>query len=402
MEETIISKKGGDLSRREFMRSTGLLIGGAALGAVFLSSGCDLPWAKKNEPGDPTEPELDKYTVKLLYYNCDHMTAGPTGDNLGIYKALGVNYTISGNGQVPNAFSAGQGDIGYVGVGNIHAAALAAKKNGIDKFLTVVADNFLGGSYYLVAANNIATPQDLIGKRVAFGTDPEITNSSWVAMANAIGIPIEGDNYEGINIAGDANKYMALAAGQIDAYTCCDPWGSMAVYNKVGKIMATFYDNLPGQKKADCCGLTMNDAFIKEHRGLAVKMVLAHTQAIEALYVHPVKSAMSFAKTYGTPLEVAMMTIYNKTIGEGRMMTWDMRTEPNIVTRLDNTFQYYKDIHMQDYQELIPAEDFVDYSLLDECGAKDFATFIKNEVDPIYPLGMSYDDWYKKALETDG
>ena len=78
----------------------------------------------------------------------------------------------------------------------------------------------------------------------------------------------------------------------------------MAVYNKVGKIMGTFLDTLPGQAKADCCCLTMNKNFISAHPTLASKMVLAHTQAEEAMYIHPVKSAVSFAKNYGVPLEV--------------------------------------------------------------------------------------------------
>ena len=383
------SPKYGELSRREFLKDAGVLIGGAAIGSMAFLNGCkgsDEPTGKMTS---------DPYNVNLLYYNCDHMTPGPIGKDLGIYKELGANVTVSGNGNVPTAFAAGQGDIGYVGVGTSHAAVLAGAP------LSVVADNFLGGSYYLVVANNIETPQELLGKRLAIGDKPEISNSSWVSMAQDLGLPIEGSNYQIENISGDANRYMALAAGKIDAYSCCDPWGSMAEYNKVGKIMGIFLDILPGKQKADCCALTMNDNFIKNHRGLARTMVLAHTKAIEAMYLHPLKSALSFAKSYGVPLEVAMMTVYKKTNSEGRMMTWDMRTEPNIITRLDNTFGYYKSIGMLAYQTLVPARTYVDYSLLDECGAKDFNTFIKEEADQAYPLGMPYDDWYKRALATD-
>ncbi|MCL2149388.1 MAG: ABC transporter substrate-binding protein [Dehalococcoidia bacterium] len=387
-----IYAKSGGLSRREFLKDAGLIIGGAAIGSMTFLNSCK----GSDEPtGSSSGVTMDPYTVNLLYYNCDHMTPGPIGYDLGIYRELGVNVNISGNGNVPTAFAAGQGDIGYVGVGNIEIAAAGGAP------LTVVADNFLGGSYYLVVANNIESPEELLGKRLALGDRPEINNSSWVAMANALDLPIEGDNYQTSSISGDSNKFLALAAGQIDGYTCCDPWGSMAVYEKIGKAMGTFLDVLPGNQKADCCGLTMNDSFIKNHRALAVKMVLGHTRAIEAMYIHPLKSALSFAKTYGVPLEVAMMTVYRKTNGEGRMMTWDMHTEPNIVTRLDNTFNYYKDIGMTQYQTLVPATTFVDSTLLDECGANDFNTFITTQVDPVYPLGMSYDDWYKKALETD-
>ena len=442
-------KEPGELSRREFLKGAGLVVGGAALGSLAFLNACSgstktvietqtaAPQTITNTAtvtntatatatttktatstatatatatttqtatstatvtAPPTSVTMDPYTVQLLYYNCDHMTAGAIGKDLGLYKNLGMNVNVTGNGNVPTAFAAGQGDVGYVGVGTAETAAVAGVTS-----LVCVADNFLGGSYYLVVANyiDVTVPSQLWGKKLAIGDKPEINNSSWVAIAQSLGLPIQGNNYQTVTITGDSNKYLALAAGQIDGYTCCDPWGSMAVYNKVGKIMGTFLDTLPGQAKADCCCLTMNKNFISAHPTLASKMVLAHTQAEEAMYIHPVKSAVSFAKNYGVPLEVAMMTLYNKTNKEGRMMSWDMHTAPDLITRLDSTFNYYKSIGMLSYQTLAPAKSFVDSSLLDACGADDFKTFIKTQVDPVYPLGMSYTDWYNKALATD-
>jgi len=43
----------------------------------------------------------------------------------------------------------------------------------------------------------------------------------------------------------------------------------------------------------------------------------------------------------------------------------------------------------------------VDKSLLDSCGADDFDAFIKEKVDPVFPQGMSYEDWKAKAMEMD-
>lgn len=443
-------KEPGELSRREFLKDASLVVGGAALGSLAFLNACsgttktvietqtaapqtitntatvtDTATATATKTNTATATatatttqtttatatstatttstvtvaptiSMDPYTVQLLYYNCDHMTAGAIGKDLGLYKALGMNVSVTGNGNVPTAFAAGQGDVGYVGVGTAETAAVAGVTS-----LVCVADNFLGGSSYLVVAPYISDPQRLLGRKIAIGDKPEINNSSWVAIAQSLGIPIQGSNYQTVTISGDSNKYLALAAGSIDAYVSCDPWGSMAAYNKVGSIMGTFLDTLPGQAKSDCCCLTMNRSFISAHPTLASKMVLAHTQAIEAMYIHPVKSAVSFAKNYGVPLEVAMMTIYNKTNKEGRMMSWDMHTAPDLITRLDSTFNFYKSIGMVSYQTLAPAKSFVDSSLLDACGADDFHTFIKNQVDPVYPLGMSYTDWYNKALATD-
>ena len=415
------NKSKNELSRREFLKDAGLVVGGAAIGSLAFLNACSntktvvetktaAPLTVTNTATEtatatatttktavstatatttstatvtapPTSVTMDPYTIQLGYYNCDHMTAGAIGKDLGLYKTLGMNVNVTGSGNVPTAFTAGQMDVGYVGVGTIEQAVVAGAP------IISVADNFLGGSYYLVVSNSIdiTKPWMLLGKKIAIGDKPEINNSSWVDMATRLNIPKEGANYQTVTITGDSNKYLALAAGQIDAYTCCDPWGSMAVYNKVGQIMATFLDVLE-TGKADCCVLSMRKSFPTDHPDLAKRMVLAHTQALSAMYTHPVKSAVSFSKNYGVPLEVAMMTIYNKTVKEGRMMTWK---SDDLVTRLDNTFAYYKKIGMVAYQTLSPAKNWVDLSLLNACGADDFTTFIKTQVDPVYPLGMA-------------
>jgi hypothetical protein len=142
----------------------------------------------------------------------------------------------------------------------------------------------------------------------------------------------------------------------------------------------------------------MRQGFATAHPQLASLMVLAHTQAIQAMYMRPVECATSFAKNYGVPLEVAMMTLYNKTNKEGRMMSYDVHTAPTLQTRLDATFAWYKSIGMTAYQTLVPASSFVVSTLFDNCGATDFNTFITNTVNPVYPLGMSYSAWYAAAL----
>ena len=43
----------------------------------------------------------------------------------------------------------------------------------------------------------------------------------------------------------------------------------------------------------------------------------------------------------------------------------------------------------------------IDLSYFENSGAKDFDVFIKEQVDPIFPLGMSYEDWRAKAVEID-
>ena len=439
-EESKNKKQPKELSRREFLKDAGLVVGGAALGSVALLSACSPPAKTVTQTEAPvtltatqtniqtatqtmtqtatniiTAPPttvittvappsvtLDPYVVKLGYYNCDHMTAGAIGYDLGIYKQLGYSASITGSGNVPTAFAAGQMDVGYTGVGTVATAVVAGAP------LLTVCDNFLGGSYYIVVSNaiDITKPEQLLGKKLAIGDKPEINASSWVEMCKVKGLPPEGSNYQTVTISGDSNKYLALAAGQIDGYTCCDPWGSMAEYNKIGKIFCTFTDRLASTggapKMLDCCCINMRKSFVQEHRSLAKKAVMGHILALQAMYLKPVKSAMSFAKNYGTPLEVAMMTVYKKTNGEGRMMCW--RCE-DLAERLDRTFAYYKDLGMVAYQVYPKASEYVDLSLYNEVMTENkwplFDDWIKTNVDPIFPVKMSYDDWYKKALATD-
>lgn len=89
------------------------------------------------------------------------------------------------------------------------------------------ADNHVAGSYYLVVSNDIKNPSDLIGKKVALGTDAEKNNPCWVQIANNLGIPVDSKKYENFDMS-NQDAYLAMKTGRLDGYLCCDPWGSMA------------------------------------------------------------------------------------------------------------------------------------------------------------------------------
>jgi NitT/TauT family transport system substrate-binding protein len=44
----------------------------------------------------------------------------------------------------------------------------------------------------------------------------------------------------------------------------------------------------------------------------------------------------------------------------------------------------------------------VNSEVYDKAGVPDFAKFIKERVDPAFPLGMKYEPWKKKAYEAEG
>lgn len=363
-----------------------LLIVVCMLSLGLLVAGCSKDnKSASNSAGGLTEKDND-YVVKLGYYDCDHMTAACIAKDAGIFEQMGLKVNVIGNGKVPEAMAAGQMDVGYVGNTRMMRAFLQGSP------IVVVANNHIGGSYYLVAANNITDPQQLIGKKLAIGTDPEKNSPSWITLARALGLPIEGKNYEVFNMA-DKDKYFAMKAGKLDGYSTCDPWGSMAEYEKSGHILAVS-KKLDNGEWGECCAFTANRNFVNEHPELAKKMILAHTKALEYIYTKPVHSAEIFAKNYNVPVEVALMTIYRKTVEEGRTLTWKMDTK-----YWENQIRYELSVKTLDKAPEI--NEFLQPQYLKDCGADDFDAFIKDKVDPIFPVGMPYDVWKQTAFERE-
>ncbi len=340
---------------------------------------------------DSGQKQDDKdYVVKLGYYNCDHMTAAAVAKDAGIFEELGLKVLVTGNGQVPEAMAAGQMDVGYIGFERMVRAFLKGSP------VFMAAQNHLGGSSYIVVRNGINDPKELVGKKLALhksGPTPETINSEWVSFARSSGIPVEGKNYELFQMA-DKDQFLALKLGQLDGYLTCDPWASMAEYEGCGHIMRAFTKTESG-KWGTCCVYSMNAEFARTHPNLAKKMILAHSRAIQFIYTKPLKSAEIFAKSYSVPLEVALMTIYKKTIAEERTLRWDISldnvreaVEANIVTNtLDGAAK---------------TSDYVQTALLEQAGTENFDKFIKEKVDPIFPLGITYENWKKKAYEAEG
>lgn len=332
------------------------------------------------------EEKTEEYTVKLGYYNCDHMTASVIAKDAGIFEDMGLSVDISGNGKVPQAMAAGQMDVGYIGVNNVFRSQLKGAP------LVIGANNHKGGSYYLVVANDVEKPEDLIGEKLAIGTHPE-RSTGWTQIAKNLNLPVEGENYQGIDIGSSTDALTALRMGEIKGFTACDPWASMAEYQGIGKIMETENKLLNG-KWGVCCTYTLNKKFIEEHRELAKKMILAHAKAIQYIYEHPLKSAEIFADNYNVPLEVAVSTIYKKTVGEGRTLTWKLDPQ-----EIRNELEWVQE---NDFiSKEVKYENIVDESIYAEANVPDFDKFIAEKIEKAFPLGMSYDLWYAKAQELD-
>ena len=336
----------------------------------------------------PFSKEDAEYTINMGYYNCDHMTAACIGKDAGIFEALDLKVNLTGNGNVPEAMSAGKMDVGYAG----WTTTLRAVPKGTPLF--IAAQNHTGGAEYLVARKEIKTPADLVGKKVSFGTDPEKNSLNWVEWAEKLGIPKDITKYENFNMS-DKDEYFALKAGKLDAYICCDPWGSMAEHEDTGWVVIR-QDTMRDEKLGTCCKVAMHTKFAESHPELAKRVLLAHALSVQYMYEHPYKAAEIFANNYSVPWEVALMTMWKKTNEEGRTISWDLN-----VDEMKNQLEAMVKYNVQTDINNVKIEDYINTSYFDACGAKDFKEFLKEAVDPVFPLGMSFEEWKAKAKEVD-
>jgi NitT/TauT family transport system substrate-binding protein len=139
----------------------------------------------------------------------------------------------------------------------------------------------------------------------------------------------------------------------------------------------------------------MRKSFVDEHPELAKLMITAHAKAIQHIYTKPVRSAEIFADNYKVPLEVALMTIYKKTVGEGRTLDWTI-----------NQKNFENQINYELTEKVLDAApnfaEFVNTKLFEESKTDNFEQFIKEKVDPVFPVGMSYEEWKTKAYGLEG
>ena len=144
----------------------------------------------------------------------------------------------------------------------------------------------------------------------------------------------------------------------------------------------------------------MNENFKKEHPEVAKRLLVAHAMSIKYLYDHPYNAAMMFADGFGTAPEVGLMTIYMKTIAEGRTLTWEFNQE-----NIDNFVKQYDEYKID--KKFRPKTDklgeFVNLNFVKESGIESFSDFTKEDkIDEKFPIGISFKDWLKKAKEIGG
>ena len=179
------------------------------------------------EFGELNDTEKD-YVVEMGYFNCDHMCCSIIADEAGIYEALGVNVNITKSAETVNALLSGAMDVGYI----FFSKNLMAE----DSPVFQASANHIGGSRYLVVnpdGIDVNDPKSIEGKTIGCLTEPE-TDSEWRKWSEEYGFSFQSADYDLVTM-GQQDAMFALKAGQIDAFTCCDPYASIAEFEGFGK-----------------------------------------------------------------------------------------------------------------------------------------------------------------------
>ncbi len=353
------------------------------------------------EFGELSEEEKN-YTVEMGYFNCDHMCASIIGEKSGIYEALGLKVNLTKSPETVNALISGAMDVGYI--------FFSKNLMSDDSPVYQAAANHLGGSRYLVVSNDIDVddPLSIEGKTISMDAEPQV-NSEWRKWSEEYGFSFQPEDYD-IVAMGQKDAMFALKAGQIDAFTCCDPYASQAEFEGFGKIMCISWganleegELLTEENAGTCCSYAMSVAFREKYPELARRLVYAHMLSVKYLYEHPYNAAMMFADGFDVDPYVGLRTVYMKTVAEGRTITWQWS---------EQTMQNNEDFQTQWKDPAVPEEDIIfakdsmkslelSNEIFEEAGVPDFDEFIKDSVDDKFPLGMTFEDWYNAAKKID-
>ena len=100
---------------------------------------------------------------------------------------------------------------------------------------------------------------------------------------------------------------------------------------------------------------------------------------------------------YNVPVKVALENFWRKFVNEGRTLRWDLNR-----SYMDNQLATMRHYGIRDDINNVNLDDYVDLTYFNNSGADDFEKFIKENIDPVFPEGQSWEDYYKRALAIDG
>ncbi len=264
-------------------------------------------------------PAGAKTTLNLGYFpNVTHAPAVYGVENGDFAKTLGSNVTLktstytAGPAAVEALFS-GAIDAAFVGPGP--ASSAYTKSNGAAALL--VAGVASGGAF-LVVQPGITAPADLKGKKIA---DPQLNGTQdialrWYLKQQGFKTDINGGGDVHVVPQDNAQTLDAFKSKDIDGAWVPEPWATRLV-SAGGKVLVDERDLWPNKQFVTTV-LIVSTKFLNAHRDVVKALILATSNAIDAINANPTAAASvvskGIEKITTKPIKVDLVTASFKSI----------------------------------------------------------------------------------------
>jgi NitT/TauT family transport system substrate-binding protein len=193
------------------------------------------------------------------------------------------------------AFSAGDLDMGYVGI----APILTFVGQGMADVKIVAQANAEGSAVVVRNGLEAEDAAGLKGRNVAVPGYSTIQDCLLRMALKKAGV---SDKEVVINAVNPTEMLQSLAAATIDAAVVWEPYPSMAEAQKVGRVLITSAKIWPHHP---CCMLAADAAFIEDNPDTVEKVVAAHLKAMKYIRDNPLEAADMAHLFTGQTLEVS-------------------------------------------------------------------------------------------------
>ncbi len=244
--------------------------------------------------------------VRIGYLRNDmHQLAYFVASENGYFKDEGLDVREAGafnaGPEEMSAFSAGQLDIGYVGA----APALTFTGQDMAEVTAVAGVNRVGSAIVLRNGLEGEDVAALKGRNVAV---PGYSTMQDFLLRIALGKARISDKDLTIMTLKPPEMSQALQSAQIDAFIAWEPYPTMAVAAKAGRVLEESSKIWPHHP---CCLMVADSTFLKNNRETVQKIVRAHEKATKFIKENPLESADMAARFTGQDPAVAKAAMAN-------------------------------------------------------------------------------------------
>jgi NitT/TauT family transport system substrate-binding protein len=281
---------------RESRRGQGAAIAvlfAAALLAVVLIEGCG-------------PPKKSTRVVRMGVLRNDlHQLAYFVARQKGFFAEQGIEVkeveASTGGPEEMGAFSAGDLDMGYVGI----ASVATFVGQGMADVKIVAQANAEGSAAVVRNGMEAEDVAGLKGRNVAVPGYYTVQDYLLRIALKKAGV---SDKEVNISVLTPAKMPAALAAATVDAAVIWESYPSMIEAQKVGRVLITSAEVWPHHP---CCMLVADSAFLRNNPGTVRKVVAAHVKAMNYIRDNPLEASDMAQLFTGQPKQVAHAAMKN-------------------------------------------------------------------------------------------